>query len=227
MAILNCALASSRKACGEIGDERGVGLCAKRAALDDGGHSTVDIVALRKWLAEPRAPLIAAVAEGVREHLAALRSRGIDFYGYALLPGDHYDIHRLVAVTNTEASIKVPRSDDQYRYYRYGVDEWAHWYHDGFSVANALLAKANERFKSMHSKADDDYMMDEFEIAHADALLDSVVRGLQAAREGGVFGYIDPFLVVWISDSEHEIMAESVLRLNSAAVAGEFMREFG
>jgi hypothetical protein len=42
-----------------------------------------------------------------------------------------------------------------------------------------------------------------------------------------VFGAAEPFLVVWIADSGHQIMAESVQRLNPAAVAKEFMREFG
>lgn len=188
----------------------------------------MDVVALRKWLAEPRPALVAAVAEGVCEHVAALRSRGIEFYGYALLPGEIYDIHDLVAVTNTEPDIKVSSTDDQYRYYRYGVDEWAHWDRDGFAAANALLVEANTRFASMHSKdEDDDYMMDEFEVAHANALLDSIVQGLQAAKGSGAFGDLDPFLVVWISDSGREIMVNSVRRLNSATVAEEFIREFG
>jgi len=187
----------------------------------------VDVAALLRWLAEPRPALAAAVAEGVRAHVAKLRSRGIEFYGYALLPGEPYDIHSLVAVTNTEADIKVPWTDGQYRYYRYCVDEWAHWHRDGFAAANALLVEANERFKSMHSKDAGDYMMDEFEVAHANALLDAVVRGLGSAKHAGVFGRAEPFLVVWISDSGHQIMAESVQRLNSAAVAKEFLREFG
>jgi hypothetical protein len=187
----------------------------------------MDIPALQKWLAEPRPALITAVAEGVRVHVDALRSRGIEFYGYALLPGEPYDIHSLVAVANTEADIKCPRADGQYCYYRYSVDEWVHWDHHGFAAANALLAEANERFRSMHSKADDDHKMDEFEVAHAKALLDSIVKGPEAAKAGRAFGRSEPFLVVWISDSGHEIMGESARRLNSTAVATEFMREFG
>ena len=186
----------------------------------------MDIPALQKWLNEPRPALIAAVAHGISSHVNMLRSRGIDFYGYALLPGEPDDIHSLVAVTNTDADIKAARTGDQYTYYRYSVDEWAHWDHDGFAAANALLVQANERFRSMHSKAEDDYIVDEFEVAHANALLDSVVRGLEVAKADGVFGSSEPFLVVWISDSGHQILVESVRRLNSAAVATEFIREF-
>ena len=77
----------------------------------------MDVPALRQWLAEPRSALIAAVAEGVRAHVVTLRSRGIEFYGYALLPGEPYDVHRLVAVTNTEADMvslppAIVRSDN-------------------------------------------------------------------------------------------------------------------
>jgi hypothetical protein len=187
----------------------------------------MDVAALQRWLAEPRLALVAAVAENVRAHVVTLRSRGIEFYGYALLPGEPYDIHSLVAVSNTKADIKVPPTDDQYGYYRYCVDEWAHWDHDGFATANALLVEANERFKSMHSKDAGNYSMDEFEVAHANALLDAVVRGLQVAKENGAFGSVEPFLVVWLSDSGHAIMADSVRRLNTEAVASGFMREFG
>jgi hypothetical protein len=187
----------------------------------------MDVAALRKWLAEPRSALIAAVSEGVRDHIGRLRSRGINFYGYALLPGEPYDIHSLVAVTNTEADIKVPRTDGKYCYYRYCIDEWKHWDHDGFAAANALLVEVNERFKSMHAKHAGGYAMDKFEVAHANALLDAVVRGLVDAKHAGVFGRAEPFLAVWISDSGHPIITGSVHRLNPPEVAEEFMKEFG
>ena len=187
----------------------------------------MDVTALRKWLAEPRTALVAAVADGVRSHVAALRLRGVEFYGYALLPGEPYDVRSLVAATNGEADIKVPPDDDQYHYFRYSVDEWQHYHPDGFVAANKLLAEANERFRSMHSKAEDDCMMDEFEVAHADALLDAVVRGLESAKHAGAFVGIEPFLAVWISDSGHSIMVESVRRLNSEIVSEEFVAEFG
>jgi len=187
----------------------------------------VDAEALRKWLAEPRTALIAAVAEGVRDHVATLRSRGVEYYGYALLPGEPYDIGNLVAVTNSEADIKVPPDDVQYGYYRFSVDEWAHWEHDGFVAANALLSEANERFASLHTKDDGDFMMDEFEVAHSEALLEAVVRGLEVAKAEGLFGGEGLFLAVWISDSDHPIIAESVRRLNPREVTQEFMAGFG
>ena len=183
--------------------------------------------ALKEWLKEPRPALIAAVADGTRAYVDMLRSRGIEFYGFALLPGEPYDIHSLVAAFNTEADIKIPRSDSRYIYYRYSVDEWCHYDREGFAAANALLDAANIQFKTMHTKAADDIVMDEFEIAHANALLYAIVQGLETAKAGGVFGSSEPFLVVWIADSDDEVVVESARRLNSATVVEEFMREFG
>src|SRR5262249_14670888 len=146
---------------------------------------TARVPGLREWLNEPSPALIEAVAEGVAAHVDTLRSRGIEFYGYALLPRAPYDIHRLVAVTHTRPDIKVPATDERYRYYRCSVDEWAHWDHGGFEAANALLAEANARFRSLHSKAGGEDTLDKFEIAHGNALLGAVVDGLQSAKAGG------------------------------------------
>jgi hypothetical protein len=54
-----------------------------------------------------------------------------------------------------------------------------------------------------------------------------VVQGCETAKAGGVFGANELFLVVWISDSDHEIMRKSVRQLNSPPVASEFLSEFG
>ncbi len=187
----------------------------------------MDISALQQWLAEPRTALVAAVTQGVHEHVDTLRKRKVDFYGYALHAFEPYQIQINGALANTEANIKVPPTDPQYSYYRYCVDEWPHWDHDGFVAANALLAQERERLAAMHPKEPGDYDSDEFEVAHGNVLLDAMVCGLEAAKAGGVFGEADPYMVVWFSDSWHPMMAESVRRLNPAAVATEVIRELG
>jgi hypothetical protein len=182
---------------------------------------------LKEWLSQPRTALVQAVADGVREHVAQLRSQDVDFYGYALAPGEPPDVRSIVVVTNTEADIKLPRSDDMYRYYRYSVDEWANWEHGGFAAANALLAESNRQFASLHSKPAGDCMPDEFDNAYGEALLHAVLDGLEIAKSGNAFGDKMPFLAIWISDSDHKIIFESVRRLNPTTVANEFLREFG
>jgi hypothetical protein len=186
----------------------------------------MNVRALRRWLAEPRTALVIAVADGVRAHVAALRSKGIEFYGYALLPGEFAEIHYLSAVTNGEADIKVTPNERLYRYHRYCVDEWANWHNDEFAAANKLIDEANRHFASLHVKEGGSLWMDEFEVAHAEALLDAIVCGLDVARHSGVFGTTAPFLAVWISDSDHFIIFESVQRLNVPQVVEEFLVEF-
>ena len=182
--------------------------------------------ALRRWLAEPRTDLVAAVAQGVRDHVGFLKACGIDFYGYALHPGEPYHVADIVGVTNRVADIKVPRRHEQYQYYRLCVDEWQNWDHDQFAAANALLAEANERFAAMHTKDPSDFRMDEFQIAHSRGLLGAIVNGLSRAKKGGVFGRRERFLVVWIDDSGRT-MFKSVQRLNSNEVYQAFKKEFG
>ncbi len=178
-------------------------------------------------LEEIQPALIAAVAEDVRNHMARLDATGREIYGYALLPGEFYDIHSIVVATNSESEIKVPFSDYLYRYYRYSVDEWMNYDHKEFAKTNSVLLVANERFKAQHTREAESYQMDECEVAFANGVLDALVNGLDAAKKAGAFGNKEKFLVVWISDSDVPIMSESSLRLNSAAVAADFSAEFG
>jgi hypothetical protein len=182
--------------------------------------------ALTKWLSEPRTALTTAVTDCVRDHFASLRKQGIRPYGYALLPGEPYDLHRVVAAYNCEADIKVPVGEKMYRYYRYSVDEWVHYVHDGFDRANQCLVDANAEFTYMHED-DGDGVMDDFEIAHSRALLEAILKGFEAAKCAGVFGVPEIYLAIWISDSGHEIMAQSVRRLNTPTVVKEYLAEFG
>lgn len=182
---------------------------------------------LSKLLAEIQPALVAAVTDGIRNHVAKLRSQGKEFYGYALLPGEPYDIHSLVAVTNNEDDIKVPTTDDQYHYYRFSVDEWEEWHQNEFASVKALLTGANKRFALMHPAAPSNCIMDKFEVAYSNGLLGAIVDGINATKTSGVFGDNAPFLVVWISDSDEAVIIESVKHLNSPAIANEFMMEFG
>lgn len=181
---------------------------------------------LTTWLSQPRTAVTVAVTECVRDHFASLRKQGVEPYGYALLPGELYDIHSVVAAYSCESEIKVPVGDKLYRYYRYSVDEWLHYIHEGFDRANTSIADANAEFASMHDD-DGDCVMDDFEMAHARGLLEAILKGFEAAKQAGVFGEPGIYLAMWISDSDDEIMAESVRRLNSPAVVQEYMKEFG
>lgn len=182
---------------------------------------------MNSLLNEIQPALVAAVAADVKNHVARLDAAQREFYGYALLPGDFYDIHRVVVVTNSESEIKVPISDDLYLYYRFAVDEWTNWEHNEVTNVSSILAEANKRFQMQHSRKQGSYEMDESEVAFSDGMLEALTSDLDAARIYGSFGDTEKFLVVWISDSAVPIASQSARRLNSATVAAEFAAEFG
>jgi hypothetical protein len=185
----------------------------------------VDKDELGKFLNEIRPVLTEAISAGVQEHVASLRARGIDFDGYALLPGELENLHDIVAVSGSLSDVSVPPEDGQYNYYRFSVDEWKSWDSDGFSAANRLLSEANRSFATAHVGTG--FVMDEVEVAFANGLLDSILCGLEQAKQLGTFDGNAPFLVIWISDSSGEIISKSVQRLNRHDVAADFMAEFG
>jgi hypothetical protein len=184
----------------------------------------VDKNELVKFLNEIRPVLIDAISAGVQEHVASLRERGIDFDGYALLPGEFDNLHDIVAVSGSLSDVPVPPEDSQHNYYRFSVDEWKNWDSDGFSAANRILLEANRRFATAHAGAT--FVMDEVQVGFSNGLLDSILCGLEQAKQLGTFAGTAPFLVVWISDSSFEIMSESVRRLNQPDVTADFMAEF-
>jgi Domain of unknown function (DUF4303) len=189
----------------------------------------IDDETLRGWLSSLPSPVAAVVVRAVRTHVAALDAHGIDFYGYALLPGEPYDIHSLVAAYACESEIKVARDNAHFPYYKYCVAEWQHFEHEGFGEVNDFLNHTNAQYASMRTRdgRNYEYEMDEFAPRYSDALLEGMIQGLAAAKDAGVFGSKERFLAVWITDSNHEVIVNSVRRLNAAAVAGEFVNEFG
>lgn len=187
----------------------------------------MNISEVTSLLEEIQPVLVAAVAHDIDKHVAMLAETGREFYGYALVPGEFHDMHGVVVVTNRESDIKVPISDNLYRYHRFSVDEWTSWERDELGNTNSVLVEANKRFQSQHSREHDSFQMDECGVAFVSGVSESLVKGFEAAKKAGAFGDTEKFLVVWFSDSDAPIMSASVKRLNSATVAAEFAVEFG
>jgi hypothetical protein len=187
-------------------------------------------------LTPPRALLVDAVVEAVRIHVAGLRERGVAFYGYALLCNEadgmieQDSLAWISPVYNTEADLAAHAGEEDPDFYRYCVDEWAHFSgsEPGFDHAASRLHGLNAAFRELHpdDKPEDDYDLDAFEVAHADLVYHSILDGLAQARALGVFGAPPPFLAVWVSDSAAEIVAESVRRLNGRDVVETWDRVF-
>lgn len=160
-----------------------------------------------------------AIMADIKRHIASLHQTGVDFYGYAVLPPEYYTAFDPTTITvafNCESDI-----DDSKRgqsYYRYSVDEWQNYVHDGFDASNQELKALLTATKS----SDDDSIDDTFVSSVYQAVLDA----MQVLRNDNTFEGV-PYLVVWLSDSGDSILNRSAKLLNSTEVYAEFASEFG
>lgn len=161
--------------------------------------------------------LRSSIAADIKQHVNALNESGVEFYGYALLPPDYYTAYEPVTIAvayNREADIEVENRDDIY--FRYSVNEWQNYVHDGFDSTNAVLRTLLSRVRDEDDNIDDSLV---------ESVYGAMLDGLASLREDGVFSQL-PYVVIWLSDSDDGIMNQSVKTLNSAEVYAEFATEF-
>ncbi|MCC5650094.1 DUF4303 domain-containing protein [Nostoc sp. XA013] len=181
---------------------------------------------LQAWLDRKDTELVNTIKSEIHEHIAKIHARGDRFYGYAILPGELYQIDNLVVAFNRESDIALENFTDSY--YRYSVDEWSNYEHGEFPKSSAIIDLRNAQFKKMHiNNNHDDYAMDDWEIAHAEKLLTTILTAMTELRHDGLIGGDKSFAIIWISDSDCDIMRQSAKVLNSDAVYKTFMKEFG
>ncbi|HEX8965442.1 MAG TPA: DUF4303 domain-containing protein [Patescibacteria group bacterium] len=129
-----------------------------------------------------------------------------NFYGYSLYTSD--DVSSIDPVANRESSISVDKDDPSYNYYRYSPDEWSDWDDYGkFDYVNLIIKK----FGQLKS-----------------AILQQAFQALIELESEGLFGIKSDsrFIVIWLSDSDNEIIHISAKQLNSEKVYLEFASEF-
>jgi hypothetical protein len=168
--------------------------------------------------------VIAAICQDVRDHIARLEP---GFYGYALVPWDmctQLPPPTLSAVVNREEDIDPKNREDDY--YRFGVDEWALWEHEGFDRSGRELANLYNGFNAGHQKDPDDFEFDDEEIAFLTRFYSVHLEALLRLRNEGAFG-ADTFVVIWVSDSDANIMIKSAKLLNSPTTYRRFATQFG
>jgi hypothetical protein len=179
---------------------------------------------LNEWLSTERTELKNSIKTAIKNHIKILTSENPDLYGYALLPGEPYEVESLVVAWNRLSDIK-----EDTIYYRYSVDEWEIFDHTSLESVTPIIAELNQKFLSMHATDPDEFELDEFQIAHIAAYNYVFITALKELKSEGVFhfGNTDLFVVIWYSDSAEELIFESVKELNSSEVFNSFMQEFG
>jgi Domain of unknown function (DUF4303) len=182
--------------------------------------------ALKAWLESDDPELVATIVADIRRHVSKLRSSGIHFYGYAALPGDYCtqpDPATLVVAFNRDSDIAPENANKVY--YRYSVDEWRNYVHEGFEASNSKLSSLLEHFRAAHSREPDTYELDEYEIAFMAKTNRAILQAMLELKNNGTFGN-DTYLIIWFSDSGYEIMNESAKALNTDDVYKQYASEF-
>ena len=165
------------------------------------------------------ADLRAAIVTDIKRHVAGLRDAGVDFYGYAVLPPDYYtafDPTTIAVAFNCESDIDA--SNHGQTYFRYSVDEWQNYVRDGFDTVNAEL----KSLLAANRESADDLIDDDF----VESIYQTVLDAMKSLRDGGTFNDVQ-YLVVWLSDSDGDILNRSAKLLNSSEIYSDFATEFG
>ena len=175
---------------------------------------------VREFLDRDQNDLIEALEEEINSHVSGIHN---EIYGYAIHAGVDFSVSDLVPVWNAESDIlECNRSEV---YYRYSVDEWQNWGRDNFPLSNQLIDRLNSEFDSIHQRADDTFLLDEFEIQHIENLHNSILSALLNCRQSGKLNSIE-YLVIWIPDSNASITENSVRELNPTEIYRAFQSEF-
>lgn len=124
---------------------------------------------------------------------------------------------------NRESDIARKNANDAY--FRYCVDEWKNSVEKGFDASNSALRSILEQFRSVHSRADDEFALDDYELAFVEKTNRAVLSALLELKKSGAFDS-ETFLIIWYSDSDSEIINKSAKALNSSKIYKQFASEF-
>lgn len=148
------------------------------------------------------------------------------YYGYAVLPGDYCtqpNPASIVVAFNRESDVDQENANDVY--YRYSVDEWQNYVHDGFDATNSRLQVSFDQFKKLHKSDSDSYQLDDDEIAYVAKINNAILDALKKLKTNGTFDD-NTYLIIWYSDADYEIMNESARTLNRLEIFEKYASEF-
>jgi hypothetical protein len=166
------------------------------------------------WLKRDEPDLEATIIADIKAHLATVTSNCGRPYGYAVLPPDYctaFDPTSLSVAFNHESNVADEHKSDTYR--RYCVDEWKNFVHTEFDATNSEIKIALTNFRDSHTRAEGQFVTDEFERLYIDKIDRAVLNALHSLKRDGTFEK-DAFLIIWYPGSDYEIMARSARELN-------------
>ncbi|WP_445362222.1 DUF4303 domain-containing protein [Microbulbifer sp. ANSA003] len=141
-------------------------------------------------------------------------------YGYALLIGEDLDCANVVVVTNSEENLKKYSAEEDVDDYRYIPDEWDDWHYEDFKDFNEKLDEVYSRFAETHIVTDDECLYTEDALDYMNALYSLYIQAMANVREKNIFPSIW-YRLVWISDSDRNVIANSFYELNDGRALKE------
>jgi Domain of unknown function (DUF4303) len=171
--------------------------------------------------------LIETIKLEVKDSIDKIISTNEDLYGYAILPGDWYEVGTLAAAYNIESDIKTEELEDPI-YYRYSVDEWENYDHSIFQKSNAILKPYQEELQKILNIYEDNYDEETTDLksSFADFIYASTLTALFEYRKEPANYSENIFLAIWVADSSNEIVDQSIMELNPESVSKLFFSYF-
>ncbi|GGG48308.1 hypothetical protein GCM10011414_17600 [Croceivirga lutea] len=165
----------------------------------------------------------------IANNVEFIKSKYPDFYGYSILPGEPYNngngsvinMHLIIAYNN----ISDIKEDEIY--YKYSVDEWEHYDNKSLESITPIIKSLYSEFEAVYNEKSNS-SNPKAEMKLINKFQGTILSVLKELKNEGLFNLEknNPFLVIWISDSESEIIYKSVKELNSQDVIEEFEYEF-
>ena len=175
------------------------------------------------WFLNAQKDLKNILKNEMRKHIIELKEEYDDLYGYAILPGESYEVNTLVVAYNRVSDIK-----EESAYFRYSIDEWENWDHNALASINSRIKEINDNFYSWHPENSKSIYLDKIKQSHISSFHEIILSALKDLAEEDLFdfGSHERFIAIWISDSNSEIIKKSIRELNTEKVIKEYFEEF-
>ena len=154
----------------------------------------------------------------VKARFLELLSQNPELSGFALLPGETYEVDALGSVSSKDPA-NAP-------YFSLCPDEWNDW-HEEFSSLSPTIHKLNTDFRLAYPPPNE-LMKDDTEMLLVAKFHNTFLQALSELKSEGLFQVNgnSVFVLIWISDTDIDgIVKDSVQQLNSPRLVASFLKE--
>jgi len=162
--------------------------------------------------------LLPLLEESIRKSIVSVIKKK-DPYGYALLIDEDLEQASVVLVTNNEESL-TQYDEKEVIEYRYSPDEWEDWHYEYFKEFNEKLDTIYAHFEETHKVIDEECCYTNDGMEYMDTLYSIYLLAMKKVKNAGQFKSIW-YRVIWISDSDRNIIKDSFFELNEGRVIDE------